>query len=118
MGTDESLQSPTKLKEMQSPAKVKQKRKSDSSKSDSDSESSESSSSSSDVEYLELEEFKKFRSRIYGELKKRDVQIKDLHAACDRGLEENIRLIKKIDSIDWTVVERAEVTLSETLAEF
>ena len=52
------------------------------------------------------------------EFKKRDKKIHKLDAACDKSLLESMRLIEKIDSIDWSVVERAEATLANTLAEF
>ena len=50
--------------------------------------------------------------------KTNDQQFEEMRQRSERAMAENLRLLKKIDRVDWSVVNQAENKLASILGEF
>lgn len=81
--------------------------------SDSDEESDEDLK-----DYLKIVDFEDFKEQVYQLMSFKEQDIVQLRAEQSAFLGENLRLLEKLDKIDWGVMRKAEAMTTSTLAEF
>ena len=66
---------------------------------------------SDEDDFVTAQEFQQFQDESRKE-------ISELKQLCDKAIQQNIRLLRKIDKVDWNIVNQAEGKLANVLGEF
>lgn len=72
---------------------------------------SEEDSDEEDDDFITGQEFEEYKNT-------NDAEIQRLKTICEKTIQDNMRMIKKVDQIDWTIVQQAEEKLAGILGEF
>ena len=59
--------------------------------------------------------FAKYKEKIEKQLQTYDIQLTELKQTTDIVLQDNLKILKKIDSIDWNIMDRAENLVADTI---
>ena len=76
------------------------------------------SDDSSHDDYVTIVEHRDLIKKMQAEFKKRDDAIADVQRQFKGQVKENVRLIKMIDGIDWSLIKTIEGRLADILSEF
>ena len=67
---------------------------------------------------MKIQDFDLFKSEMYKLVALKEQDIIELRSEQAAFLAENIKLLEKVDKVDWTVMRKAEQLTTDTLSEF
>jgi hypothetical protein len=68
--------------------------------------------------YLRITDFTEFKDELFEIIADKEIEVKMLRAEQGAFLGENLRILHRLDKIDWGMMRKAEAMTADTLSEF